>query len=121
MLQNHLRKAALESKLDGRRDGKSYAVDTPSTLEQEELCPADSSLRIKLTGSDLSEDDIRNMLAAAGLKIAGAHVAVSDAGTLRDMTLDLLEFSKPTEVRSPAIFAAVAARKDVVLVEWRRM
>lgn len=51
------------------------------------------------------------MLAAAGLKIAGAHVAVSAAGTLRDMTLDLLEFSKPTEVRSPAIFAAVAARR----------
>jgi putative Mg2+ transporter-C (MgtC) family protein len=79
------------------------------------------SLRIKLSGSDLSEDDIRIMLAGAGLKIAGAHVAVSEAGSLRDMTFDLLEFSKPTDVRSPAIFAAVAARKDVLLVEWRRM
>jgi putative Mg2+ transporter-C (MgtC) family protein len=80
-----------------------------------------ASLRLKLSGSDLSEDDIRNMLAAAGLKIAGVHIAISDAGALRDFTFDILEFSRPTEIRSPAIFETVAARKDVLLIEWKRV
>ena len=50
MLQNHLRKAALESKFDGRRDGKSYAVDTRPISNKKGFGPptGNGSTRCKL-------------------------------------------------------------------------
>jgi putative Mg2+ transporter-C (MgtC) family protein len=80
-----------------------------------------TTLRIKLNGSELSEDGLHSLLTAAGLKIVGLRVVISEVGKLRDMTFDLLEFSRPNEVRSPAIFETFATRRDVLLVEWKRV
>ena len=49
-----------------------------------------ASLRIKLHGTELNEDSVRQMLGASGLKIVGMHTTISKAGAERDMTFDLV-------------------------------
>ena len=80
-----------------------------------------ASLRIKLRGTDLNEDAVRQMLAANGLKVIGVHTTISDAGAQRDMAFDLLDFTRPDENRSPEVFNNIASRQDVMQLEWKRV
>jgi len=77
-------------------------------------------LHIELKDADLSENRIRQMLEAAGLRVAGVHITLSAAGTHRKMVFDLLEFRRPNATENPSILETVAAEHGVVRLEWKR-
>jgi putative Mg2+ transporter-C (MgtC) family protein len=80
-----------------------------------------ASLRVKLRGTELNEDALRQTLRANGLKVIGVHTTISEAGAQREIAFELLEFSRPDENRSPEIFGNLAARPDVLQLEWKRV
>jgi hypothetical protein len=67
-----------------------------------------------------SENQIRQMLEAAGLRIAGSQITLSAGGKHREITFDLLEFRLPNVTEHPPIFEMVAAEHGVIRLEWKR-
>jgi putative Mg2+ transporter-C (MgtC) family protein len=77
-------------------------------------------LSVELQGGALSEAAIRRMLEAAGLRISGLEVSLSDAGARRTLIFDLLEFSLPFENKVPPIFGELANEAGVRKIDWKR-
>jgi putative Mg2+ transporter-C (MgtC) family protein len=77
-------------------------------------------LYIELEDASLSENQIRQMLEAAGLRIAGSQITLSAGGKHREITFDLLEFRLPNVTEHPSIFEMVAAEHGVIRLEWKR-
>jgi putative Mg2+ transporter-C (MgtC) family protein len=79
-----------------------------------------AKLYIALEDASLSENQIRQMLEAAGLRIAGAQITLSAGGKNREMVFDLLEYRLPNATEYPPIFETVAAEHGVIRLEWKR-
>jgi putative Mg2+ transporter-C (MgtC) family protein len=77
-------------------------------------------LTVEIDGGALSESAVRNMLEAAGLRIAGLEVSLVDAGTRRTFAFDVLEFSRPADNQVPPVCAALAKEAGVRRVDWKR-
>jgi len=79
-----------------------------------------AKLYIELEDASLSENQIRQMLEGAGLRIAGSQIALSAGGKHREIAFDLLEYRLPNVTEHPPIFETVAAEHGVIRLEWKR-
>jgi putative Mg2+ transporter-C (MgtC) family protein len=79
-----------------------------------------AKLYIELEDASLSENQIRHMLAAEGLRIVGTQITLFAAGKRREIVFDLLEYRLPNATENPPIFETVAAEPGVVRLEWKR-
>jgi hypothetical protein len=73
-----------------------------------------------LEDASLSENQIRQMLEAAGLRIAGTQITLWAGGKNREIVFDLLEYRLPNATEHPPIFETVAAEHGVIRLEWKR-
>jgi putative Mg2+ transporter-C (MgtC) family protein len=79
-----------------------------------------ANLTFEIESGALNEGAIRHMLEAAGLRIAGLDVSLSDAGARRTFIFDVLEFSRATDNQVPAVCAALANEPGVRRIDWKR-
>jgi putative Mg2+ transporter-C (MgtC) family protein len=77
-------------------------------------------LTVEIDGGTLNESAIRNMLEAAGLRIAALEVSLVDAGARRTFAFELLEFARSADNRVPPVCAALAKEAGVRRVDWKR-
>jgi len=77
-------------------------------------------LTVELDGGALNEDAIRDMLEAAGMRIAGLEVSLVDAGVRRTFAFEVLEFARSADNRVPPVCAALANEAGVRRVDWKR-
>jgi putative Mg2+ transporter-C (MgtC) family protein len=79
-----------------------------------------ANLTVEIESGPLNEGAIRNMLEAAGLRIAGLDVSLLDAGARRTFIFDVLEFSQATDNQVPPVCAALANQVGVRRIDWKR-
>jgi putative Mg2+ transporter-C (MgtC) family protein len=79
-----------------------------------------AGLYIELEDASLTENQIRQMLEAEGLRIAGNQIALSSGGKHREISFDLLEYRLPNATERPSILETVAAEHGVIRLEWKR-
>lgn len=77
-----------------------------------------ATLRVEYETGGVSENTIRRMLEAAGLRITGVRSSVS--GERREIAFDLLEYSLPHEFKNPAFYETLTAEKGILKVEWKQ-
>lgn len=77
-----------------------------------------ATLSLVIEGGSLTEDAIRRRLEHAGLRVVGTRVAASNAGTRREMSLDLRQYRLPFETQPPAVCEILAQEEHVTRLEW---
>jgi putative Mg2+ transporter-C (MgtC) family protein len=80
-----------------------------------------ATLRIELERPSLTESQIRCMLEAARLGIAGTQITLSNAGKHSEILFDIVEHRLPTDTENPSIVDLLAEQEGVVKLEWRRL
>jgi putative Mg2+ transporter-C (MgtC) family protein len=78
-------------------------------------------LYLVVEGDTLSEHTIREMIAQADLRITGARITASNCENHREFKFNLIEYRRPMDSRTPAIYERLLAEKGVLKLQWDRL
>lgn len=77
-----------------------------------------ATLAMEIDDDGPSEQDIRRLLADAGLSVRGARFSVAGHGRHRDFLFDLRHLRYPADTEAPDVVRALAQQAGVVKLQW---
>jgi putative Mg2+ transporter-C (MgtC) family protein len=78
-----------------------------------------AALYLEMNGDGPADASIRQMIEATGLKIASECLLSSDAGSHREMSLDVIEHRTPRDHLPPTIYQRLLTERGVTKVKWQ--
>jgi putative Mg2+ transporter-C (MgtC) family protein len=78
-----------------------------------------AELSIEVSGGELDESRMRRRLEAAGMRITGVQLSMSELGAHRKFVFRVLEFVLPEQSASPPVCRELSAEPGVLWIEWK--